>query len=85
MRHLGCHRLFGVLDFFDPLITLVGQIGQIVLEALHAVVGGAIRALFDTVLFSNLACLIFTPLESVAEIISRIAMLFSQRSGLGIA
>jgi hypothetical protein len=67
------------------LIPLVGQTGQIVLEVRHAVVGCAIRALLDTVLFGNLPRLIFTLPESVAEIFSRMALLFGKRAGLGIA
>ncbi|OMC17688.1 hypothetical protein [Mycobacterium sp. SP-6446] len=85
LRHLRCRRLFGVLDLFDPLITLVSQIGQIVLEALHAVVGVAVRALLGAVLFSNPPRLTLTLLESVAEIIGRIALLFGERTGLRIA
>jgi hypothetical protein len=67
------------------LISFVGQIRQIVLEAHHAVVGGAIRALLDTVLFSNPPRLIFTPLKSVAKIVGRITLLFGERTGLSIA
>jgi hypothetical protein len=55
-----------------------------VLKALHAVVGGAIPTLLDTVLLSDPPCLIFTLPESIAEIISRIALLFGERTGLRI-
>ncbi|OMC52993.1 hypothetical protein A5745_23135 [Mycobacterium sp. IS-2888] len=85
LRHLGSRGLFGVLDLFDPLITLVSQIGQIVLEALHAVVGSAVRAFLGAVLFSNPSRLILTLPESVTEIVSRIALLFGERTGLRIA
>jgi hypothetical protein len=85
LRNLGFHGLFGVLDLFDPLVALVSQIGQIVLEAHHAVVGGTIRALLDTVFFSNLPRLILALPESVTEIVSRIALLFGEGAGLGIA
>ncbi|WP_076058511.1 hypothetical protein [Mycobacterium sp. IS-1264] len=84
LRHLSCRGLFGVLDLFDPLITLVSQIGQIVLETLHAVVGTAVRALLGAVLFGNSPRLILTLAESIAEIISRIALLFGERAGLRV-
>jgi hypothetical protein len=85
LRHLGLHGLFGVLDLLDLFIALIGQTGQIVLKALHAVVGGAIGALFDAILFSNPPSLIFTLLESVAEVISRVALLFGERTSSSIA
>ncbi|MGE2815099.1 hypothetical protein ACQI5H_08135 [Mycobacterium heidelbergense] len=66
------------------MITLVSQIGQIVLETLHAVVGSAVRALLGAVLFGNPPRLILTLAESIAEIISRIAVLFGERTGLRI-
>jgi hypothetical protein len=56
-----------------------------VLKALHAVVRGAVGTLFDTVFLSNSPSLIFTLLESVAEIVSCISLLFGEGAGLGIA
>jgi hypothetical protein len=85
LRNLGFHGLFGVLDLFDLFIALLGQIRQIVLEAHHAVVGAAIGALLDTVLFSNPPRLILTLPENIAEIVSRIALLFGERTRLRVA
>lgn len=82
LRHLGFYRLFGVLDLFDPLITLVCQTCQIALKALHAVVRGAIRTLFDPILFCHPPRLALTLAEGVAEVISCVALLFCERTGL---
>ncbi|WP_445159994.1 hypothetical protein ACTXG5_17505 [Mycobacterium sp. Dal123C01] len=68
----------------DPRVALPGDIGQIVLEAHNAVVGGAIRALFGTVLFSNSSRLIFTLSERVAEVFNRMAMLVGEQTGLSV-
>jgi len=84
LGHLCYLGLFGVLDLFDPFITLLGQIGQIVLKAHHAVVGGGIRALLDAVLFCNTLRLRLALSESVAEIVSGIAPLFGEGASLGM-
>jgi hypothetical protein len=49
--HLDLDRIFGILDSLYPVISLLGQISQIVLEALHAVVCGAIRTFFAAAFF----------------------------------
>ena len=84
LRHLGFHGLFGILNLFDPLVAFLGQIGQIVPEAYHAVVGGAVRALLDAVLFSHLPRLFFTLSEGLAKIVSSKALLFGEWPSLGI-
>jgi hypothetical protein len=56
-----------------------------VLEAYHAVVRGAIRALLDAVLFGHPSGLILTLAEGVAKIIGRMALLLGKRTALGIA
>jgi hypothetical protein len=85
LRHLGLKGLFWVLDLFDLFVALLSQIGQIVLEAYHAVVRGAIRALLDAILFGHLPGLILTLTEDVAKIIGRMALLLGKRTTLGIA
>jgi hypothetical protein len=85
LRHLGLKRPFRVLDLFDLFVALLSQIGQIVLEAYHAVVRGAILALFDAVLFGNPASLTLTLAEGIAKILSRVAPLSGKRTRLGVA
>jgi hypothetical protein len=55
------------------------------LEAYHAVVGGFVCALFGAVLFSYLVRMFFALAESIAEIISRIAVLVREWTTLGVA
>jgi hypothetical protein len=55
-----------------------------VLQAYHAVVGGAICALLGAVLFCDLARLFLALAESVTEIVSRKALLLSERTSLSI-
>ncbi len=49
------------------------------------VVGGAVRALLDAVLFRNLPRLILTLAESVTKIIGRMSLLSGKWTDLGVA
>ena len=73
------------LDLFDPLVALLGQTSQIVLEAYRAVVCGAIRTLLDAVLVGDSARLILSLAESVAKIVRRMALLSGEWTSLGVA
>ncbi|MCV7412953.1 hypothetical protein AWC05_12115 [Mycobacterium florentinum] len=66
LRDLGFHGLFGVLDLFDSLIAFGSQIGQVLPEARHTVVGSAVCPLFDAVLFGYRPRLLFTLSEGIA-------------------
>ena len=55
------------------------------LKAYHAVVGGFVCALFCAVFFGYLARLFLALAESIAEIVSRVALLIRERTNLGIA
>jgi|GEM_PF-6951988 len=83
--HLGFRGLFGVLNLFDLFVALLGQTGQIVLKAYHAVVGGAVCSSLDAILFGHLPSLVFTLEKCVAKIIRRMALLSGERTGLCIS
>jgi hypothetical protein len=75
LRHLRFYGLFGILYLFDPLVTLLGHVGQIVLEAHHAVVDAAVRVLLNAVLLSNLPRLIFALSVRIAKVVHCVAPL----------
>ncbi|ORX05150.1 hypothetical protein AWC29_11930 [Mycobacterium triplex] len=85
LRDLRLHGFLGVLDLFDPLIALRGQIGQVMSQANDAVVGGAVCPLLSTIFFGHQPCLLFTPPEGVAEIVSGKSALVCEWPGLGDA
>ncbi|WP_090603172.1 hypothetical protein [Mycobacterium lentiflavum] len=85
LRDLGFHGQFGLLDLFDPLIAFYGQTRQILPEAHHAVVGGAVCALFDAVVFGHPPCLLFTLPEGISEIIRSNTVLVREWPSLGTA
>ncbi|MCV7425469.1 hypothetical protein [Mycobacterium montefiorense] len=68
----------------DAVVTFIGDIGQIVLEAHHTVVGGGVCVLLDAVLLGNLSGLIFALTVSVAQIVHSTAPLFGERPRLGV-
>ncbi|OBA64092.1 hypothetical protein A5647_03255 [Mycobacterium sp. 1100029.7] len=82
LRNLRCHWLFGVLDLFDSLVALVGQVSQNLPKADHAVVCGCVGTLLFAVLFRYLARLIFTLFKSVSEVVDCVALLFGKRTCL---
>jgi hypothetical protein len=67
--NLDLQRIFGVLDSLYPGISLLGQTSQIVLEALHAVVRGAVRTFLAATFFRDPACTNLTPAKRVAEVV----------------
>jgi hypothetical protein len=50
LTHLGFNGQLGILDFPNSLVALLGQVGQFMLEGLHAVMGGAVRIFLRAVL-----------------------------------
>ncbi|WAC93700.1 hypothetical protein [Mycobacterium sp. Aquia_213] len=84
LGHFGFHRLFGVFYLFDSLIAFCGNIGQVVLEADHTVVGAAVGVLLGAVLLSNLSRLIFALTVSIAKIVGCMPPLVGEGTGLGM-
>ncbi|MCV7028869.1 hypothetical protein [Mycobacterium sherrisii] len=85
LHHLNFQKLLRALDVNDPLVTLFGQISQIVLETNDAVVRYGICVLLNAVLLGNLACVVLALSEGVAKIMRRKAMLIGERTGSSVA
>jgi hypothetical protein len=81
--HFRFTRLLRFLDLFDAFIALLGQTGQIVLKADHAVVRGAVSALFNAILFGHSAGVIFTVAEGGAEVLGCVTLLVHERTCSG--
>ncbi|WP_131829163.1 hypothetical protein [Mycobacterium numidiamassiliense] len=85
LRNLGFRWFLRLFNIVDLLVVFVSQMGQVLLEAHHAVVGGFVRALFSAILFGYLASLFFALTESIAKIVGRIALLVREWATLGVA
>ncbi|WP_157118404.1 hypothetical protein [Mycobacterium sherrisii] len=85
LGHFGFHGHFGIFYRLDALITFRGNIGQVMLEAHHTVVGVTISVLFDAVLLRHLSRLIFALTVSIAKIVGCVAPLVGEGAGLGMA
>jgi hypothetical protein len=66
-------------------IALLSQIGQLVPEAEHAAVRGAVGTFLDAAFFRDPAGTNLTPAECVAEIIDRNTLLPDERTCSGVS